>query len=179
MKFLLDYFPIICFFIAYKIYGFYVATAVLMGACFLQVLYFWLRHRRFEKVYTFVFLIVLVLGAMTLFFHNTLFIKWKVSVVYWFFAILLFGSQIIGKDPFIKRIFKMGGEIDMPDKIWARLNIAWGIFFTCMGFLNVYVMYHYSTNDWVNFKLFGTLALTFLFIVLQAIYMVRFIKKSD
>jgi intracellular septation protein len=176
MKFLYDYFPIICFFIAYKFYGIFVATAVTMGASFIQVSGYWLIHRRFEKIHLITLALILLLGTSTLIFHKAIFIKWKPSIIYWVFALLLFGSQYIGKKPLLHRM--LGDKISMPAKIWKRMNFWWGVFFTFLGILNLYVVYHYDTNAWVNFKLFGTLGITLVFLVLQALYMARHIEPE-
>ena len=175
MKLLYDYFPIICFFIAYKLWGIYVATAVTMGASILQVSAYWLMHRKFEKVHLVTMALILVLGGATLFFHKTIFIKWKPSIIYWLFSVLLIGSHFFGKLTLIHRL--IGDKIKLPQKVWARINFSWGLFFLFMGFLNLYVLYHYSTSSWVNFKLFGTLALTIVFIIAQVLYMSRHMEK--
>lgn len=174
MKLLFDYFPIICFFIAYKLYGVYVATSVTMGACVLQNLIYWLRHKRFEKLHVITLLCVLILGGFTLFFHKAIFIQWKPSIIYWIFAIVLLFSRYFSRKNLLARM--LGEKINLPVKIWNQLNMAWSLFFIFLGFLNIYVIYHYSMNAWVNFKLFGTLGLTLVFTIAQAIYMSRHIS---
>jgi intracellular septation protein len=179
MKFLFDYFPIICFFIAFKLWGIYVATGVAMGASILQLAIYWLKHRRFEKLHVITSIFILVLGGSTLIFHKPIFIKWKPTIVYWIFTIVLLASQFSAKT-LIHRMLK--DKITLPHKVWSRLNLSWAIFFLILGFLNLYVVYHYDTNAWVNFKLFGTLGLMLLFIILQATYIARHLqdnKKSD
>ena len=178
MKFLFDYFPIVCFFIAYKFWGIYVATSVAMATSALQLAAYWLKHRRFEKLHLIVFILIFVFGSLTLIFHNALFIKWKPSIAYWMFAIVLLGSHLVGsKKPLMRRMLK--DKISLPDKVWVHLNTSWAIFFLFLGALNVYVLYHYSTNAWVYFKLIGTLGLMLIFIVGQAIYMSRHVQKDD
>ena len=176
MKLLYDYFPIICFFIAYKLWGIYVATAVTIAASAIQVSAYWLIRRRFEKVHLITFVLITLLGGSTLLFHKVIFIKWKPSIIYWLFSILLIASQYFGKAPLIQRM--IDGKIKLPDKVWARVNLSWGIFFLFLGFLNLYVVYHYSTSSWVNFKLFGTLGLTIVFIIFQVIYMGRHMEPE-
>ncbi len=176
MKFLFDYFPIIIFFVAYKVWNIYVATALTMAAAVIQVGAFWLKHKRFEKFHIITLAFILVLGSATLIFHNDIFIKWKPSIVYWAFSIVLIGSHFIGSKTLIRRM--LDEKINLPIKVWDKINIAWGIFFIFLGALNVYVIYHYSTNIWVYFKLFGTLGLTILFILVQAIYISKHIKKD-
>ncbi|EKD45084.1 MAG: intracellular septation protein A [uncultured bacterium] len=174
MKFLFDYFPIICFFIAYKFWGVYVATAVAIGACVLQNIFYWIRHRRFEKMHVLVLISVAVLGGLTLFFHNAIFIKWKVSIVYWIFAGILLFNQYVSKKNILQKM--LGDKIALSELVWKKLTVAWSVFFIFLGFLNMYVMYHYSTNTWVYFKLFGTLGLTIVFVIAQAVYMSRHMK---
>lgn len=177
MKLLFDYFPILCFFIAYKLYGVYVATAVTMSACILQNAIYWLKNRRFEKLHIITLWSVLILGGLTLIFHKAIFIQWKPSIIYWIFACMLLFSQFFAKKTLLARL--LGDKIAVPEKIWDQLNIAWSLFFIFLGLLNVYVIYHYSMSAWVNFKLFGTLGLTLLFVIGQAIYMSRHIQQES
>lgn len=176
MKFLFDYFPIVCFFIAFKFFGIYIATATMMVASLLQVGVFWLKHRRVEKLHLIILILVFILGGSTLIFHKEIFIKWKPSIVYWIFSIALLASHWSQKTILSRMI---GDKINLPNKIWTRLNFSWGIFFLFLGFLNLYVVYHYSTNAWVNFKLFGTLGLTVVLVIAQAIYMSYYYAKSE
>lgn len=176
MKFLFDYFPIIGFFIAYKVWGIYVATLVTIGASFLQLIIYWLRFRQFEKLHVITFIFVFVLGGLTLLFHQPLFIKWKPTIVYWIFALILFGSHRFGSKTLIHRM--LHDKIELPLKAWARINLSWGIFFIFLGCLNLYVVYTYSTNAWVNFKLFGTLGLMLVFIIGQAVYISKYAEPS-
>jgi len=177
MKILFDYFPIICFFIAYKLYGIYVATVVTMIACGIQIGTYWIMHRRFEKMNVITLFVVVLLGGSTLIFHNAIFIQWKPSVVYWLFSIVMLGSHVIGKKTIMQRM--LDAKVTMPRSIWSRINFAWGVFFMLLGFLNLYVAYHYSLNAWVNFKLFGTLGILLVFVILQALYMSRYIESAE
>ena len=174
MKFIFDYVPIIAFFIAFKLYGIYVATAVAMIASALQVALYWLKFKRFEKLHVITLALIIFLGSSTLIFHDEIFIKWKPSVIYWLFSIILFGSHWIGKKPLVYKM--LSDKIDLPDNAWNTLNMSWAAFFFGLGWLNLYVVYHYSTNAWVNFKLFGTLGLILVFVILQALYMAQFLK---
>lgn len=176
MKFLFDYFPIICFFIAYKLWGIYVATGVAIAASFLQLLVYWLRHRRFEKLHVITFALIFILGGVTIIFHNAIFIKWKPTIVYWVFAILLIGSQWVSSKPLLHRM--LGKKIELPQKVWAHLNVSWAIFFLMLGGINLYVIYNYNTNSWVNFKLFGTLGLMLAFILGQAFFIGKHLQNT-
>src|SRR5690606_15227979 len=111
----------------------------------------------------------------TLLLHDAMFIKWKPTVIYWAFAIVFFGSQFIGEKTLIQRM--MENNISLQKPIWSRLNVSWGLFFAILGILNLYVIYHFDTNTWVNFKVFGGLGLTFVFVILQAVYLGRHIKS--
>ncbi len=177
MKLLFDFFPIFLFFIAFKVFdhNIYIATATTMAASLLQVLVYWLKHRKFEMLHLITLVIVVLLGSITLLLHNDLFIKWKPTAIYWLFAFVFFISSYISKKPLIQRV--LDSQMSLPDAIWRRLNFSWVVFFTVMGAVNIYIVYHFSTNTWVNFKLFGTLALTVLFIIAQAFYMSKFIAE--
>lgn len=111
------------------------------------------------------------MGTFTLIFHKAIFIKWKPTIVYWIFAVVLLGSNFIRKHSLIHRMLKE--KIELPSKIWSRLNLSWTLFFLLLGILNLVVVYHYDTNTWVNFKLFGTLGLMLVFILGQAFYIRR------
>lgn len=176
MQFLYDFFPIIIFFTVYKLAGIYAATGSAIVVSFAQVVLHWFKHKKFSKMQVITFFIVLLLGGATLILHKPIFIKWKPSIIYWLFAAVFFGSHFIGKKPLIR--YMMDKKIALPDKVWSRLNFSWVIFFAVLGFANIYVVYHYTTNIWVNFKLFGILGVTILFVVIQAFYLARFVKED-
>lgn len=177
MKLLFDFFPIFLFFIAFKWFGIYIATAVTMVGSLLQVSIYWLKHRKFEGLHLITLAIVVLLGGTTLLLHNELFIKWKPTAIYWTFALSFLGSQFIGKKPLIQRL--LDTQITLPVLIWRHLNLSWALFFSIMGIVNVYVIYHFSTNAWVNFKLFGSLGMTIIFLIAQAIYMSRYLEQKQ
>ena len=177
MKLLFDFFPILLFFVAFKFFGIYIATAVMMAASLLQVSLYWLKHRRFEKMHLITLAVVLIFGGSTLIFHNDLFIKWKPTVIYWIFAISFIISQYVGKQNLTQRM--LGGQITLPPPIWRRLNHSWIIFFSLMGIINVYVLYNFSTNAWVNFKLFGALGMMVAFLIVQMIYISRYLEAKN
>jgi len=176
MKLLFDYFPIVCFFIAYKLFGVYTATAVAIGSCLLQNIVYWLVHRKFEKLHLITLASVGVLGSFTLIFHNAVFIQWKPTIIYWVFAVILLGSHRFSKKNLLARM--LDEKVVLPERVWGHLNTAWAFFFIFLGFLNIYVLYHFSLDAWVNFKLFGTLFLTLLFAIGQAVYMTKYLTTS-
>lgn len=171
MKLLFDFFPILLFFIVYKLTDIYTATAVAMVASISQVAFYRLKFQQYEKMHLISLAIIVVLGGATLFFHNPWFIKWKPTGIYWLSAIVFFSSSFIGKKPLIQKM--MEANVRLPGKIWHRLNSAWALFFILMGAVNLYVAYNYDTDAWVNFKLFGGVGLTLLFVLIQAFYLTR------
>ncbi len=177
MKFLYDFFPILLFFIAYKLYGIYAATVVAIVASLVQVGLFWFKHRRFENMHLITMALILVLGGLTLWLQDETFIKWKPTIVNWAFAAAFLGSQFIGEKTLVERM--MGSAIELPSEIWQRLNIAWVLFFSGLGLANLYVMYNFDTDTWVNFKLFGMMGLTITFVVAQAFYLARFMPEEN
>lgn len=177
MKFLADFFPILLFFVAYKMYDLYVATAVIIAASLVQVSYAWYRHKKVEKMHLITFAMVAVFGGLTLFLQDETFIKWKPSVINWLFAIAFIGSQYIGEKTFIERM--LGANIELPKTAWTKLNLSWATFFAALGFLNLYVVYNFDTDSWVNFKMFGMTGLTFAFVIVQGIYLMKFIKQQE
>jgi intracellular septation protein len=175
MKLLLDFLPVIIFFIVYKASGnIILATAVLIPATMLQMLYTWLRTHRVEKMQLVTLALVVALGGATILFQDKTFIQWKPTVVNWLFAAVFLGSQFIGKKPVVQRL--MESNISLPHPVWRNLNIAWVIFFAAMGILNLLVAYSMSEEAWVNFKLFGMLGLTVVFILIQGLYMSKHIQ---
>ncbi|MCC5014918.1 MULTISPECIES: septation protein A [Legionella] len=177
MKLLFDFFPILIFFISYKLFGIYNATAIAMGAALIQVAFYRLKHQRYEKMHLISLALIFILGGATLFFHNPWFIKWKPTGIYWLTSLVFLGTSFIGKKPLIQKM--MDGNISLPQKIWYRLNYAWAAFFVVMGGLNLYVAYFYSTDVWVNFKLFGGAGFTLIFVFLQAIYLTRHLIEQQ
>lgn len=177
MKLLFDFFPILLFFACYKLYGIYSATAVAMVAAVLQVVFYRVKHQRYEKMHLISLALIVVLGGATLFFQNPWFIKWKPTGIYWLSSILFLGSSFIGKKTLIQKM--MEGNIELPAKIWHRLNYAWCVFFIIMGAINLYVAYTFDTDFWVTFKLFGGVGCTLLFVFIQAMYLTKHIAGKE
>jgi intracellular septation protein len=177
MKLLADFFPIILFFVAYKVWDIYVATAVAIGASVLQIGWILARGRRVEPMQWTSVLIIVVFGGMTLAFQDETFIKWKPTVLYGLFAgALLVARHALGRD-LIRAM--MERQVRLPAPMWATLNWLWIGFFALMAVLNVVVAYSFSTDLWVQFKLFGTLGLTLLFVLLQALWIGRHAEEPN
>lgn len=178
MKLLLDFLPVIIFFAVYKATDdIIIATAVLIPATLLQMLYTWVKTHRIEKMQLVTLILVVLLGGATILFQDKTFIQWKPTVVNWLFGAAFLGSQFIGQKTIVQRL--MESNLELPKEIWKNLNIAWVMFFLAMGVLNLIVAYNFSEETWVNFKLFGMLGLTFVFILAQGLYMSRHIQNSD
>ncbi|MEJ1298836.1 MAG: septation protein A [Candidatus Sedimenticola sp. (ex Thyasira tokunagai)] len=177
MKFLTDLFPVILFFVAYKFYDIYTATAVAIAAAFVQVGFNWFRHRKVEKMHLVTLGLLAFFGGLTLLLRDPLFIMWKPTVINWLFGVAFIGSQFIGKRLLVERM--MGHAVKLPNVVWKQLNLAWALFFLAMGGLNLYVAFNFAEETWVNFKLFGMMGLTFLFVILQSLYMARFMTEQE
>ena len=175
MKFMFDLFPVLLFFIAYKMYDIYTATAVLIIACLVQTVGHWVVHKRFEKSHLITLVLVSLFGGATLLLQDEMFIKWKPSVINWLFGVAFLGSQFIGKKSLIQRM--LDAQLELPQTVWRNLNSAWAIFFIALGFVNLYVVYNFDTDTWVDFKLFGLMGLTLGFMLLQGLYLARHMKE--
>ncbi len=176
MKILFDFFPIALFFVIYKFYNIYYATGIMIAASILQTGFYWFKERKLEITHLITLGIVIILGAATIWFRNDYFIKWKPTVVYWVFAFLFVVFRIFKRKNLIELL--MAGKVSLPHKAWYALNTSWMLFFIFMGIANLYVAYNFSTDTWVNFKLFGGLGATTIFIIFQSIYMAKHLKSN-
>jgi intracellular septation protein len=205
MKILLDFLPLILFFGTFKYadhhtdwaarfatdhFGFVVsggvvgteeaavllATIVVIGATTLQIAYLLARRKKIDLMLWITFVLVVVLGGATVWFHNATFIKWKPSVLYWAMGLSFWISQAIFRKNLLHTL--IGEQIELPAKVWQRLNFAWIAFFALMGLLNLYVAYSYSTATWASFKAFGATGLMIAFMVGQGVYLGRHIKPE-
>lgn len=174
MKLLFDFFPIVLFFFAYKFFGIFVATAVAIAATVAQVCLVWFKTRKVEKMHIVTLAMIFIFGGATLFLKDETFIKWKPTVINWIFGLAFLGSQLFTRKPLVQRM--MGHTLELPPVIWRRLNFGWVVFFLGLGCANLFVIYTFDTNTWVNFKLFGMLGLMVLFVILQAIYLSRYVN---
>ncbi|MBM5571345.1 MULTISPECIES: septation protein A [Deefgea] len=178
MKFLFDLFPILLFFGAYSFTNdIYFATGVTIAAATAQVAYCWIRHRHVEKMLLISFVMIAVLGGMTIIFHNKQFIMWKPTVLYWFFAVLIMSMWHLKQKNLIEAM--MGTQIALPRPIWTRVMYAWVVFCVVLGALNIFVFHNYSEAIWVKFKVFGTLVLTLAFFIAQFMYFSKYILPED
>jgi len=177
MKMLIDFLPVVLFFAVYKTVDIYLATAVLIIASAVQTVGVRLWKGKFEQSHVITLILVAAFGGLTLLLHDEMFIKWKPSVINWLFGTVFLGSMWIGKKPIIQRM--LGGQVELPAVVWTKLNVAWSIFFVALGFINLYVVYNFDTDTWVNFKLFGLMGLTIIFIIGQSLYMAKYISSDE
>jgi len=190
VKQFIDFIPLLLFFIVYKteprlvefagqhfeLGGIYSATAVLIISSLVVYGALFIRQRRLEKGQLLTLVACLVFGGLTLAFHSETFLKWKAPVVNWLFALAFLGSHFIGDKVLIKRI--MGHALTLPEAVWNRLNLAWIAFFLFCGAANLFVAFTFQ-DYWVDFKVFGSLGMTVLFLVAQGIYLSRHLHDSD
>jgi intracellular septation protein len=176
MKFLFDLLPVILFFVAFKFADIYVATGVAIATTVLQVAWVRLRGRRVEPMLWASLGIIVVFGGATLLLQDETFIKWKPTVLYWLFAAVLAVSALAFRKNLIQSM--LSGQVALPAPVWARLNLSWVGFFAFMGAANLYVAFTFSTDLWVNFKLFGGMGLMLLFVVAQSVYLAKYVEEK-
>ncbi|WP_028944721.1 septation protein A [Pseudomonas vranovensis] len=190
MKQFIDFIPLLLFFIVFKLEpravelaghsfelgGIFSATAMLILSSVVVYGALFIRQRKLEKGQWLTLVACLVFGGLTLAFHSETFLKWKAPVVNWLFAVAFAGSHFIGDRVLIKRI--MGHAINLPEPVWSRLNLAWIGFFLFCGAANLFVAFTFQ-DIWVDFKVFGSLGMTVLFLVAQGVYLSRHLHDSD
>jgi intracellular septation protein len=205
MKFLFDLFPVILFFVTFKFAEgqkegaagildklfsgigltdfpveqapILLATVVVIVATFAQIAWVWWRHGKVDKMLWISLVLIVILGGMTIAFRDETFIKWKPTVLYWIFAlVLILSAALFGKN-LIRAMLE--AQIDAPDHVWSRLNLAWAVFFAGMGAANLFVALSFPTDIWVNFKLFGTMGLMLVFILAQGFWLNRYLTEPE
>jgi intracellular septation protein len=206
MKLLFDLFPVILFFVVFKIAGAHpeaaqafgseylsllvaggevtltqapilLSTAVAILATLAQVLWLLLRRQHVDQMLWVSLAIIVVFGGATIYFHDEQFIKLKPTVLYWCFALALFGAQFLLRKNPVRAM--MGKQMSLPESVWDKLNIAWGLFFAAMGAVNLYVAHSFPLDFWVNFKLFGFMGLMIGFVIAQSLFLSRYLKESE
>jgi intracellular septation protein len=176
VKFFFDLFPVILFFVAFKFWGIYVATAVAIAATMVQVTWTRLKHGKVSNMQWGSLVIIVLFGGATLLLQDETFIKWKPTVLYWLAGVAFLGALGFGKN-LIKAVMSEGMEL--PEPVWTKLCIAWGVFFLFKGTLNLWVAYNFPTDTWVNFKLFGGMGLMLAFILAQALWLAKYLPDEE
>ena len=176
MKFLFDLLPVILFFVAYKVFDIYVATGVAMAASFAQIGWLWFKGRKIDTMLWVSLVVITVFGGMTLLLQDETFIKWKPTVLYWAFAAALLGGTLFFRKNLMRTL--LAEQMELPEAAWTRLNWSWVGFFIFMGIANLFVAFNFSTDDWVNFKLFGATGLMLVFVVAQGLLLSKYIEET-
>jgi intracellular septation protein len=177
MQLLFDFFPLLAFFVAYRLFDLYVATATLMVAMLAVVAYQWLRHRKVSNILVGSTLLVLVFGGITLVLRDPVFIQWKVTVVNWTVAAAFLASQLFGDKTLTERT--MGHAVELAPAHWRYLNTSWVVTFAAAGAINLFVMYNYDQATWVIFKVWGQIGLLLLTVVGQAIWISMHMPQGE
>lgn len=175
MNALIDFIPAVAFFVAWKLYGVYVATSVLIVSMFALVAWYWFREHRLHKMHFFTAIVAAILGGITLYVHDARFIKFKPTVIYAAFALVLLGSQVIGETVLLKRLGQK--TLELPDPVWRRINIAWAAFFAFSAVLNYIIAFHFSEAVWVNFKVYGFTLLMLVFMLGHLPFIKRYLPE--
>jgi intracellular septation protein len=203
MKFLFDLFPVILFFVAFKVAEknpesaaafasgmlgslggavasaqapILLATVVAIVATFGQIGWLMLRGRKVDTMLWVSLGIIVVFGGATLLLRDETFIKWKPTVLYWLFGLTLLVSSVAFHKNLIRTLMEQ--QVKLPEPVWGQLNAAWIVFFTFMGFANLFVAFSFSTDTWVNFKLFGGMGLMFAFVIGQSMFLAKYIEEG-
>lgn len=169
MKFLIDFFPILLFFAAFKVWGVFVATGVAIAATIAQIAYLRFKVGKVEPMQWISLGVIVVFGGATLLFHDESFIKWKPTVLYWVMAVVLLGGQWLFNKNLMQKL--MSSQVQLPQAVWNTVNYSWALFFTIMGIVNIWVAYKFDLDTWVTFKMFGGLGLMLVFVIGQGLHM--------
>ena len=176
MKFLFDLLPVILFFVAFKLADIYVATGVAIAASFAQVGWLKLRGKKVEPMLWASLAIIAVFGGATLLLQDETFIKWKPTVLYWMFGLVLAAAALLFRRNLIRAM--LSEQVQLPEPVWSRLNWSWIGFFAFMGVANLLVAFNFTTDQWVNFKLFGATGLMLVFVIGQALFLARHLQEE-
>ncbi len=203
MKFFFDFFPVLLFFLSYKFFGgvppelislanqipyieinqsnskdaMFFATLVIIVATLLQNVLHYVIYRHFEKMHLISLGLLIVLGGATIIMKDAQLLVWKVTILNWLFALVFLGSQFFGEKPIVARL--MGQAFQASSALWTGLNLAWVVFFTAIGFVNLYIYFQFGEESWVNFKFYGLMSATFIFVIAQTVYLVKFATMID
>ena len=176
MKLLFDLFPVILFFVSFKLFNVYVATAAAIVATIAQIVWVKWRHGKVDAMLWISFAIIAVFGGATLILHDETFIKFKPTILYWVFATILLGSSLFLKKNLIRTL--LHEKISLPSKVCGQLNLSWSLFFVLLGIINLYVAFNFSIDIWVNFKLFGATGIMLVFVLLQSMVLSKYMHEK-
>jgi len=207
-KLLFDYIPLILFFLVYKVAGMHpeasyalaqsflgplvagtglqadqgpimLATVVVIVATLLQIVYLKVRGQKVDAMLWVTASIIVIMGGLTIYLHDENFIKWKPTILYWVMAVMLAFTQFVLNKNMMRQVMEQ--QIKLPELVWARLGLAWILFFAVIGAINLvvaYVIYPGNLDAWVNFKVYGITALFFVFIVGQSFMLGKYMEEE-
>ena len=180
MQLFYEIFPVFLFFLAFKFYDIYVATIVGIVATTLQVIASRAWTGKWDRKQIVTLAVFLFFGGMTLYFHDPIFVKWKPTVIFWIFALIIIGYQLFVRKSLMQRLMSnmLQEKADVPIVVWKRLDFIWALFFGVLGCANLYIAYYYSNDAWVNFKFYGITGALFLFSIFQAFYLMRYMTET-
>ena len=176
MKQLLDFIPLILFFITYKLGGVREAAIVLVVATILQIVILKWKYGIVEKQQKIMASAVVFFGLLTAYFNEIRYLQWKVTIINGLFAIVLLVAQFQFKTPLIKKL--LGKELQLPEKAWNTLNFGWAIFFIICMLVNIYISHNMSEEAWVDFKSFGIIGMTVIATIISGVYFYRYLPKD-
>ncbi|TLU76535.1 septation protein A [Mannheimia varigena] len=177
MKQLLEFIPLILFFVFYKMDGIQTASIVLVIATIAQMIALKVFYGKVEKQQVIMGGAVVFFGLLSAYFNEVKYLQWKVTIVYSLFAIVLLVSQFVFKAPLIKKL--LGKEINLPDQVWNKINFGWAIFFIICMLLNIYISQYLSEDVWVDFKSFGIIGLTLVATVITGFVLYPYLKEAE
>ncbi|WP_281647358.1 inner membrane-spanning protein YciB [Parendozoicomonas sp. Alg238-R29] len=191
MKQFIDFLPLIIFFIVakmdprevsafgqiFELGGIINATAILIATSVIVYSLLWYKQKSLEKGQIFTLAAVMILGTMTVLFRDETFLKWKAPIVNWVFALAFLGSQFIGSKPLIERM--LSHAMKLPQEVWYKVNLSWVVFFTLLGAANWFAAFMVSGDFWIDFKVFGNLILTFAFVIIQFMFLNRYLQDGQ
>lgn len=178
-KIIFDFLPLILFFVALKLGDIYLATKVAIAATVLQIIWLKVKKQKIEASHWLNLIVIVLFGGLTIYLQDENFIKWKPTVLYWAFALIIAGALLISKNNLIKRL--MGAQITLPDPVWTKLAYSWSAFFALMGILNLVVAFsgYFTIDQWATFKVFGLTVLLIAFVIGQSLVLAKYIKDDE
>jgi intracellular septation protein len=178
-KIIFDFLPLILFFVALKMGDIYLATKVAIVATALQIIWLKLRKQKIETTHWINLIVIVLFGGLTIYLQDEGFIKWKPTVLYWAFAVIIAGTLALFKNNLIKRL--MGTQITLPEPVWTKLAYSWSAFFVVMGILNLFVAFsgYFTTDQWATFKVFGLTILLIVFVIGQSLMLAKYMQDDD
>lgn len=178
-KIIFDFLPLILFFVALKLGDIYIATKVAMAATVLQIIWLKVKRQRIEASHWLNLIVIVLFGGLTIYLQDDNFIKWKPTVLYWIFALIIAGALLISNNNLIKRL--MGTQITLPEPVWTKLAYSWSAFFALMGILNLFVAFsgYFTIDQWATFKVFGLTILLIAFVIGQSLVLAKYMRDEE